>query len=69
LVAQSGTVLAAAIVVDTFDDELNADGDCSLREAIQAVNTNLAFDRCTSGGRSSTITLPAGTCNLFATGD
>ena len=30
----------ATITVDTFDDELNSDGDCSLREAIEAANTN-----------------------------
>ena len=33
---------AATITVSTLADELNADGDCSLREAVQAANTNAA---------------------------
>jgi CSLREA domain-containing protein len=37
------------IVVTTTDDELNADGDCSLREAIVAANTNAAVDACAPG--------------------
>ena len=39
----------ATIIVDTIDDELNADGDCSLREAIQAANTDATVDACTAG--------------------
>ncbi len=34
------------ISVTTTDDELNADGDCSLREAVQAVNTGHSVDGC-----------------------
>jgi len=34
-------VEAATIAVTTTSDELNADGDCSLREAVRAANTNL----------------------------
>ena len=41
--------VAATITVSTLDDELNSDGDCSLREAIQAANTNAAVDACTAG--------------------
>jgi CSLREA domain-containing protein len=40
---------AATITVTTTSDELNSDGDCSLREAIQAANTNAAVDHCTAG--------------------
>ena len=40
---------AAAITVNTADDEHNADGDCSLREALQATNTNAAVDGCPAG--------------------
>lgn len=40
---------AAFIIVNTLDDELNNDGDCSLREAVQAANTNVAVDACTAG--------------------
>jgi len=38
------TALAATITVNTTVDELNSDGDCSLREAIQAANTDAAVD-------------------------
>ena len=38
-----------AILVTTLEDELNSDGDCSLREAIEATNTNLPVDACSSG--------------------
>ena len=39
-----GSVHAATIIVDTTDDELNSDGDCSLREAILAANNNSVVD-------------------------
>jgi CSLREA domain-containing protein len=45
---QPGTPVAA-IVVNTLQDELNSDGDCSLREAIAAANTNAPVDACGSG--------------------
>ena len=35
-----------SIVVDTWDDELNVDGDCSLREAIGTINTGGPVDAC-----------------------
>lgn len=41
---------AATIAVTTTDDELNPDGDCSLREAIQATNTNADVDACDHDG-------------------
>jgi CSLREA domain-containing protein len=37
------------IFVTTTEDELNEDGDCSLREAIAAANTDLPVDACTAG--------------------
>ena len=37
-------VHAANITVNTEEDELNNDGDCSLREAIQAANINANVD-------------------------
>jgi CSLREA domain-containing protein len=52
---------ASTIPVNTFSDELNADGDCSLREAIRAANTDTAVDACPAGSGADTITLPAGT--------
>ena len=40
---------AATITVTTADDERNNDGDCSLREAVAAANTDTAVDACTAG--------------------
>ena len=60
--------LAVTITVTTTDDELNADGDCSLREAIQAANTDAAVDDCAAGDGDDIIDLPAGTYNLAIAG-
>ncbi len=43
------SVNATTFTVTTLDDELNSDGDCSLREAITAANTNAAVDACPAG--------------------
>ena len=48
---------AANITVNTTTDELNDDEDCSLREAIQAANTNTAVDACPAGSSSETDTI------------
>jgi CSLREA domain-containing protein len=40
---------ASIITVNTLADELNSDGDCSLREAITAADTNEPVDACISG--------------------
>jgi CSLREA domain-containing protein len=45
----SRSTYEGSILVTTLDDELNDDGDCSLREAIQAANTNTPVDACSSG--------------------
>lgn len=50
---------AAATVVTELTDELNADGDCSLREAIEAVNTALPVDGCAFPA-DGVVELPAG---------
>lgn len=47
----------ASIVVNTTEDELNGDGDCSLREAVQAANTNSAVDACPAGDGTFTDTI------------
>jgi CSLREA domain-containing protein len=56
------------IQVDTMDDELNNDNDCSLREAIRAANTNSQVDACSPGVGSDLILLPAGVYPLTITG-
>ena len=58
--------VSITMAVNTFTDELNADGDCSLREAVRAANTNLAVDACPAGSASTVdiITLATGTYSL-----
>ena len=46
---QDSSGIQANLAVNTLEDELNNDGDCSLREAIQAANTNTPVDACGSG--------------------
>ena len=62
---------AATIAVTTTIDELNTDGDCSLREAVRAANTNVAVDACPAGqnDQTDTITVPAGTYTLTVAGN
>ncbi len=45
----SPTAYAVTITVNTTDDENNNDGDCSLREAVQAANNDTAVDACGPG--------------------
>ncbi|MGH2684499.1 MAG: choice-of-anchor Q domain-containing protein [Actinomycetota bacterium] len=61
-----GPAQAATITVDENEDELNTDGDCSLREAIEAANTNAGVDACPagSGTETDTIVIPADTFTL-----
>jgi CSLREA domain-containing protein len=55
LALPAGAQGATTITVNTTADELNADGDCSLREAIQAANTNAATDACPAGSGPDSI--------------
>jgi CSLREA domain-containing protein len=59
---------AATIFVNTPADELNRDGDCSLREAIRAANLNASVDACAAGSGVDTISLPDGTYLLTRSG-
>ncbi len=48
--AQSTAAFPGSVIkVTTKVDESNTDGDCSLREAIEAANTNAKVDRCKAG--------------------
>ncbi|NOK63753.1 MAG: hypothetical protein GFH27_549285n360 [Chloroflexi bacterium AL-W] len=58
------THAATTINVTTTNDELNNDGDCSLREAMHAANLDKAVDGCLAGDGSDIIDVPAGTYNL-----
>jgi CSLREA domain-containing protein len=42
----SPVLAGGTTTVKTTADELNNDGDCSLRAAIQAINTGVAVDAC-----------------------
>jgi CSLREA domain-containing protein len=64
LLTGTSPALAAGLTVTTLDDELNADGDCSLREAITAANTDIAVDASTAGAGADSISVPAGTITL-----
>lgn len=71
--ADTGNRISApsvTITVTTDEDELDIDGDCSLREAIQAANTNATVDVCPAGSsiNPDTIIVPAGTYTLTLTG-
>ncbi|MBS1964597.1 MAG: tandem-95 repeat protein [Chloroflexi bacterium SZAS-1] len=59
---------AATISVTTFADDDTTNGNCSLREAIQAANTDAAVDACAAGSGTDTISLPAGTYTLSRVG-
>lgn len=52
---------ATVIHVSTTADEINNDGDCSLREALRAANLDVAVDACPAGSGADTIDIPAGT--------
>jgi len=59
----------ATITVNKTNDELNSDGDCSLREAVRAANTNHSVDACLAGGSGTdTIILPVGSYQLGIAG-
>ena len=69
LVAQTSAASGDAIVVNTLDDELNDDLDCSLREAITAANTNAGVDACLAGELTATDTITfsvSGTITLLS---
>ncbi|MGH2677502.1 MAG: choice-of-anchor Q domain-containing protein [Actinomycetota bacterium] len=63
VLALAGPASAATISVNTFDDEMNTDGDCSLREALASANDDGGMDNdaCADGSGPDTIALPAGT--------
>ena len=56
LALRPAPVRAASIVVTTTADEFGTGAGCSLREAIQAVNTGAAFGGCPAGTGNDTIT-------------
>ena len=55
------------ITVTTTIDEVAGNGNCSLREAVQAANMDTAVDGCVAGDGWDTISLAAGTYALTIT--
>ena len=69
LVLLAASASAATITVTTTEDLFAATGSCSLREAIQAANTNAASGGCPAGTGADTIELPAGDYELSRVGN
>src|SRR5215207_8242142 len=61
-------LISAPLAVTSTEDELNADGDCSLREAIMAANTDTTIDRCLAGPGVNTLVVPVGLYTLGLAG-
>lgn len=67
----SGIPMARAvttITVTTTNDELNGDGDCSLREAVVSANKDRAVSGCAAGSGADVVIVPAGTYLLTRLG-
>jgi CSLREA domain-containing protein len=62
--------VSVTLAVNTFADELNTNGNCSLREAVRASNSNAAVDACPAGSATITdvITLATGTYTISRSG-
>ena len=66
--ASGAAVVTVTTTVDTLDPPFSSDGQCSLREAIQAANTDTGIDTCAAGAGADTIVVPAGTYELTIVG-
>lgn len=66
--APASRVLAATITITTTADDALVNGNCTLREAIIAANTDTAVDNCPAGSGADTIALDAGTYALTVIG-
>lgn len=61
--APAGTTYVVTVLTDN-----TTTGNCTLREAIKAANTNMAVDLCPAGSGADTITLGAGNYTLSIAG-
>src|SRR5262245_14520066 len=59
---------STTITVNSTADSLAIDGNCTLREAIIAANTDTAVDACVAGSGADVVTVPAGTYTLTLVG-
>jgi CSLREA domain-containing protein len=63
-----GVARATTITVTTTADDVDVNGNCTLREAIRAANLDQAVDACPAGFGADTIVAPAGTYTLALAG-
>ena len=68
LLLGAASASAETITPTTFSDEYNVGAGCSLREAVQAANTDAAFGGCTTGSGADEIPLAAGTYQIALPG-
>jgi CSLREA domain-containing protein len=64
VVALAAIARAATITVNSTADSLATDGNCTLREAILAANSDTAVDACAAGSGPDVVVVPAGTYSL-----
>ncbi len=57
LLLLGSTSHAALIIVDSNQDTLSVDGNCTLREALTAANFDIPFDQCSAGSGDDLIWL------------
>ena len=67
-VGLAASAQGATITVNATADSLAIDGNCTLREAIIAANTDAAVDACAPGSGADVVMLPAGTYVLTLVG-
>src|SRR5690606_35546081 len=68
LLPTSSVYADTTITVNTFDDGLDTNADCSLREAIRAAKLNAAVHACPAGSGDDLIILPTGVYTLTIPG-
>jgi CSLREA domain-containing protein len=68
LASASPAAAGALIPVNATTDDLSANGNCTLREALVAANTDAPVDACPPGRGPDTITIPAGVYVLSLAG-
>src|SRR5262249_55620890 len=69
LLAPARPAYANTITVTTTADDVTGNGNCTLREAIQAATPAAAVDACPAGSGADTIALAAGATYTLATQD
>jgi len=60
---------AATITVNSMADAVVNDGNCTLREAILAANSDTAIDGCAAGSGPDVVVVPAGYYQLTGSRD